>query len=249
MFNARFSIKATAEKEAMDPKLISKLAKFSALSPESEHALRDALTYTRFVAPRTGPLPDTSASDDTLVILEGWAARYSLVRDGRRQITAFLLPGDHCRLSDGAQDTVAISPLTLSVIRADERKELETAHPDLAEAMVAAEHHDRVRLCGLATALGRLDAEQRIAWTLCDLWQRADAIGMIDDGHLRFPLTQPDIADHTGLTPVHVNRMMRKLREEGLAEHKGQCLTIHDYAALAAKSDYRSCRTGTSQLA
>ncbi|WP_137787824.1 Crp/Fnr family transcriptional regulator [Sphingomonas sp. 3P27F8] len=228
----------------MEPKILQKLRRFAYLSRDDMNDVEQLLHHRRHIGARTDAVALGKISRDTIIILGGWAARYGLVKDGRRQITSFLLPGDHSRLDNPEQAIAAINHLDVAFVRADDLAALERDRPQVGVALARARLAEEARLCALATSLGRLDAEDRIGRTLCDLWHRADAIGLIRDGSLHFPLTQPDLADYTGLTAVHVNRMMRRLRVDGLAELKGHSLVIHDYAELAARVEYRCTDTG-----
>jgi DNA-binding transcriptional ArsR family regulator len=79
---------------------------------------------------------------------------------------------------------------------------------------------------------GRRDAHERIAHLFYEMLIRYRMVGQAEDDRLPFPLTQEDLADATGLTPVHVNRTLKQLREEGLVELQGKMLTIMDAPGL-----------------
>ena len=82
---------------------------------------------------------------------------------------------------------------------------------------------------------------------LCDLWTRADAVGLIDDDRLNFPPTQADVADSIGLTAVHVNRVMQRLRQDGLLDLRERCLKLPDFDRLAGASGYNTTAKGIDQ--
>ncbi|WP_198283314.1 Crp/Fnr family transcriptional regulator [Sphingomonas sp. PAMC 26617] len=201
------------------------------------HAARPHFPHKDIV--KVGEKPDFA-----LAILSGWAIRYTVVKNGSRQIIGFLLPGDFCHLnllSDAPMDhtIVALSPITVVQIKLDSLTHLFAAHPNIAQAVQAAHFADESQLRASITNLGRRGAAQRLGYLLCDLWSRAAAVGLVEGGCLEFPATQADVADAIGLTAVHVNRMMRCLREDGLIDLKGRYLGLPDFNRLAHISGYR----------
>jgi CRP-like cAMP-binding protein len=86
--------------------------------------------------------------------------------------------------------------------------------------------------------VGRRDARSRIAHLLCELALRMDAAGLAEDGAYRFPLTQEQLADCTGLTPVHTNRVLQSLRQEGLISLTSRSLTVHDWRGLRSVGEF-----------
>ena len=86
--------------------------------------------------------------------------------------------------------------------------------------------------------LGRLGAEGRIAHLFCELNARLEMVGMAADGRYMLPMTQPDLAEASGLTGVHVNRVLRALREKNLLTFKAGEVNILDRKALAAVAEF-----------
>jgi hypothetical protein len=86
--------------------------------------------------------------------------------------------------------------------------------------------------------IGRRDAYERVAHLLCELHARLDAIGMTDGYRYELPLTQTDLADSVGVSTVHVNRVLQKLRHEGLISFGGKSVTIHDWDRLREVGDF-----------
>jgi len=167
-------------------------------------------------------------------IEEGWAYRFHLFGDGRRQITALFLPGDYCEPQWGlgqciTQPVVAITPVRTTRIVCQPA----TAH--------SAEYHQQLRLALAKTierqadwlvSLGRRSARERIAQLLCEIYDRLHDSGRAYAQQCAVPLTQQDIADITGLTAVHVNRTLQAMRSAGLVYLQSKWLRIPDMNAL-----------------
>jgi CRP-like cAMP-binding protein len=172
------------------------------------------------------------------VVLDGWAARYKLLPDGRRQITALYVRGDLCDpswLSPAAvpQPVVAMSGLKTASVST---REVHDGAEQDSRLMSAVWDETRVALdtqSEWALNLGRKSARERLAHLFCELAARLGAIGSGRGVFCDMPLTQNEIADFTGLTSVHVNRTIKGLRKDRLIELRGHRLHIPDVAKLA----------------
>lgn len=176
-----------------------------------------------------------------LLILSGWACRYKMLEDGRRQIVSLLVPGDMCDLHNDVLAKMDHSIGAVTAVRyvsvSDEAlQRLSTDHPRVGRALwwqmlvnVATQREWTINI-------GRRSAEERIGSLLCELMLRLRAVGLSSRTAFDFPLTQNDIAEATGLTSVHVNRMMQQLRAAGLIRLSGKVLTIPDLARLQTAS-------------
>jgi CRP-like cAMP-binding protein len=178
------------------------------------------------------------------LLLRGWAACYKLLENGGRQIINFPLPGDLVGLRsflfqvpDYSVDTLTEVELaefsTTSLLRLLDR------HPRLAAALLWMISRDEAIVCEHLVNVGRRDATQRVAHLLLELAQR---IGDREEGTLvtayDCPLTQPDLADALGLTAIHVNRVLRTLRERQLVTMSRHRVTIHDPEALSRIAEF-----------
>lgn len=171
------------------------------------------------------------------LVLEGWACRYKQLPDGRRQIVAFFIPGDLCDLNvyilKEMDHTVgAITSIRVAEIGRDAFETLMVDHPRVTQALFWNELVTVAIQREWTLNLGQRTAYERLAHMFVELFLRFETIGRTDGNSFEFPLTQTDIADAAGLAPVHVNRMLKELRLDGLIELKGKTLTIPDMAAL-----------------
>lgn len=175
--------------------------------------------------------------DHMFQIVHGWAGRYRLLSDGRRQITGLYLPGDICDpcwLDGGrtVQSVVALTPI--QAVRAP-RRELETQtaiDPSLMKFLWRnAQFAQQIQAEWLVN-LGRKNAIERLSHLLCELFTRLSIAGEIEGAACEMPLTQLDLADLAGLTPVHVNRTLQEMRAMRLIELQSRRLTILDWESL-----------------
>ena len=169
----------------------------------------------------------------------GWAARTRIIEDGRRQIIAVFLPGDlmgvKSMLLERQADTIeCLTDVSVRAIDYKRLLELSAAHHAVALRIMFQLGEDERRLHNWITALGRGNAEERIATLLLDLRGRLLHAGAIQGVAFHLAMTQQEIADHLGLTIVHVNRVLRRLREAGIFTLKGRRMaTIDDLNRLA----------------
>jgi len=174
-----------------------------------------------------------------LVITQGWAARTRVLRDGIRQITALYIPGDVCELfwleeSPVVQPIVALTELRGTAVPAAEIRRRTTQETPLRNAVLReAQWTAEARSEWLAN-LARRDSTSRIAHLFCELLARQRAAGLASGNCCDLPLTQHDLADLAGITPIHTNRTLQALRAAGLIELRGKRLRVLDVDRLTA---------------
>ncbi|MBT2245069.1 Crp/Fnr family transcriptional regulator [Sphingobium sp. BHU LFT2] len=168
-------------------------------------------------------------------LLEGWACRYRMLPDGRRQITALYLPGDFCEPHWALGRPASQSIVALTNIR---------ARSSPCEVPTSVGGHNQQegfwndlldgweRQSSWLVTLGRRTALERLSHLLLELFARMRQSGLTYGSQCALPLTQMDIADLTGLTPVHVNRTLQTMRSKGLVELQSKWLRIPDMDAL-----------------
>lgn len=166
---------------------------------------------------------------------EGWACRYSLLPDGRRQITALYLPGDFCEpqwlLSGKAElPVVALTGVRAMVVPL---ASIHSRPGDVVKRLLGDMVQMMERQSRSIISLGRKSAVERVSELLCDLCKRLGG-AQAGDSLCTIPLTQRDIADVVGLTPVHVNRVLQGLRQRGMVEIRGRTLLVRAEQPLGA---------------
>lgn len=211
----------------------SKLAAFARLSVDDREALFRAMANVRTVDARRDLIREGDRPRYVHVVLDGWAAAYKTLPDGKRQIVAFFVPGDLCDasvylLKQMDHSIEAITRLKVAMISPDEMWALTVERPRLTQALWWEALVTAAIAREWTLSLGQRTAHQRIAHLLIELYLRLKTVGRTRDGHCDFPLTQNELADATGLTSVHVNRTLQELRRDGLIELERKQLQILD---------------------
>jgi CRP-like cAMP-binding protein len=226
--------------------LLQKLLQFSDFSDEDKHLINE-LTSERqkTYGPREDVIREGEHSDDIHVVLSGLACRYKHLENGSRQIMAFLVPGDPCDseifiLSEMDHSIGTLSASVVAFVSGARMKELLLNRPSIALAFWWNTLQDEGVLRERIIDEGRRDAYSRIGFLIYEVFVRMRAFGQIEDQKFEFPVTQEDLADATGLTPVHVNRMLKRLRDEKLIAIEGKIWTILDPQGLRKAAQYEA---------
>ena len=167
----------------------------------------------------------------------GWVARTRRLPDERNQIIATFLPGDFFGvktifLVQQPDALEALSAVTVEFLDHREVLNLARENPDVGIRLWWQICEDQRRIHSWVTALGRGNAEERIAAMLLDFRVRLQRAGLAGES-FRLPMTQQQMADYLGLTVVHVNRVLRRLREAGGISVSGRRVVIRNMQAVA----------------
>ena len=190
----------------------------SATEPELWQDLPDAQHH----APQQD-LCTAGAPPPSRLIVAGWACRYCLHADNRRQILGFLLPGDFVGrvLLPDLPLLYAVAALTeLKTVSARPLVEA-AAHPDsaaLARAVRLTARLDDLLLLNQLLRLGQQTARERVVHLILELHERLGWVGLARDDRFAMPLTPDVLADALGLSVVHMNRALQQLRTDGLLD-------------------------------
>jgi CRP-like cAMP-binding protein len=222
--------------------LVAKLSGFAPLSDSDVDVLEALCSKEERVNAGVNLVGEGSTPRQGFVITRGLACRYRLMADGRRQILTLLIPGDfydlHAFLLNVADHSVVtMAPTWLARIERDTVSEIVRHHPRIGAALWWSAMQEAAILRERIVALGRRNARARIAYLFCEVLWRHRAIGLSEDQSLQLPLTQADIADTLGLTVVHVNRVLQKLRREGLVTLAHRRLTLHNVDRLQSLAE------------
>lgn len=222
----------------MANRFIAKLSRFAALDEGDIVALNKATANARWVAARHDLIREGDRPGPVFVILEGWACRYKILPTGTRQVLAYLMPGDSCDLHVGllAEMDHSIQAVTRARVATIDRVEMDATlerRRGIARAMYIAQLVDEGTMRAWITSMGRRASVERVAHLMCELYLRARNIGLTEETNLEVPLSQAMLADSLGMTPVHLNRVLKQLRLHGAMTLKRGSLTITDPLKLA----------------
>ncbi len=217
---------------------LRKLACFHEMSESDVEFMRRFKSGELTVGPGTPILIEGARSPQLFTVLSGLGLRYKTLEDGRRQVLNFAMPGDFLGLQaavDGemSHSIEATTEMTLCVFKRSEIWSLFKHRPNRAfdiTWIAAGEEHF---LSEALTSIGQRSAIERIAWGLLLIWERARQLRLLDNGTLHFPYRQQDLADALGLSLVHTNKTLAKLRERDLVSWVDHRLRIRDTRALA----------------
>ncbi|HEX8447261.1 MAG TPA: Crp/Fnr family transcriptional regulator [Sphingomonas sp.] len=176
-------------------------------------------------------------------LLTGFVQRNRITIDGQRQITGVYVPGDMFGMQlPGADAAVqgfeTLGAATIDAIALDDVANLATARPGVAKALWQHAIADAAAACEWMSNLGRRDARDRILNLICELGLRLERAGMGTRDRFELPLTQSDLADAAGLTPVHVNRVLQSLSADGTIARRGRNIVIDDWPRVSRLADF-----------
>lgn len=223
--------------------LARKLSAFVSLS-DSELAVLAGLHQRRRTFSAGRDLVHQGQSKQAAYILaSGWVCSYKIQPDGSRQIVDFQIPGDFLglrsvllRTSDHSFEPI-VDIQAAEVFTADLLKAFADT-PRLATAIFWAASRDEAMVVEHLVNIGRRDADIRVAHFLLELGARLALVGMGSKEGYACPLTQYHLADALGLSAIHVNRVLRRLREQGLVTFRDGHVSFHDHESLVDLADF-----------
>ena len=220
-----------------------KLKAFSALSDE-DLATLSALHARRRRFPAGRDMIRQGQSEHAAFILaEGWVCSYKLLSNGSRQILDFKIPGDllglrSILLRTADHNEEPISEVNATEVHKDEVFRAFSATPSLATAVLWSASRDEALLVEHLVGLGRRNAAERTAHFFLEMAARLSLVGYGTKTGYACPLSQYLLADALGLSAVHVNRVLRELREEGLVTFQSGQVRFDNFDALVKFADF-----------
>jgi CRP-like cAMP-binding protein len=178
------------------------------------------------------------------ILQSGWACSFKLLPDGGRQIIAFPLPGDCVGLRSVLLRTSdhsfsALTDIVASSVEASRMMEIFNEHPRLGAAILWAASRDEAMVVEHLVSIGRRTAIERTAYFFLELSERLRLVGLATNKEFACPLNQYVLADALGLSAIHVNRVLRQLRERKLMTFKDRKVTILDMGRLKALAGFQ----------
>lgn len=219
-----------------------KLELFGPLPDTDKHLLEEVVKNGRVIEAETSIIRQGDSPRDVHLVMTGMAYRSKTLQDGRRQIFAYLLPGDFCDLNVfilSAMDHDIETLSRSSVVKIPRPQILEMMdRPALARALWWATLVDEATLREWLVNLGQRDAEHRLAHLFCEIHARLSALDLTSDGAFELPITQVQLAETMGLSRAHMNHALQQLRARNLLDLKGGLLAIRDIGTLRTMSGF-----------
>ncbi|WP_246102716.1 Crp/Fnr family transcriptional regulator [Methylobacterium terricola] len=205
--------------------------------------LHDLCGRTHQVSANEDIIGEGERPENVHLVMEGFACRYKLLSDGKRQIMALLVPGDFCDLHIailGEMDHSIGTGWGCTCVKIPRAtiNDLTTNHPRIARALWWATLTDEGTLREWLVNMGQRRADKQMAHLFCELLVRLQTVGCADEDSFEFPISQSDLADTLGVTPVHVNRVLQELRAQNLIVWRSKRLQILNVERLKAFCDF-----------
>lgn len=217
--------------------LVAKLCRLAPLQQADTDAIHGLAIRTAHVRSHGYLVREGDTAVDCCLLLDGYACRSKTTSKGGRQIVSFHMPGDildlqHLLLSRADHDVQTITDATIAWIAAADLRQAAHDHPLLAEALWRDTLIDASIFREWVLNVGRRSGRARIAHLLCEFAARREQARLGPLENLELPMTQEELGDATGLTSVHVNRMLAELQSLGLIERKGRKVQIVNWARM-----------------
>jgi len=226
-------------------RVIRRLETRRALSEEDRNAIR-ALPFTyRTLEASTYMVREGEPPQICTILLSGFAYRHKITEKGARQILSLHLPGEFLDLQNSMLEVADHNVQTLTraeiaAVPVTALHRLVTEHPAVARAMWIDTLVDAAIFREWLVNVGRRDSHSRIAHLLCEFALRLEMAGLASHYRYELPMTQEQIADCTGLTPVHVNRVLKDLGRQGLISRERRSVAIANWEGLSHAGDFNS---------
>ena len=226
-----------------DHPLVRKLENYAPLGEAEKLAIVEATSHPRRLSAREELVEEGAPPEGMAILLSGFACRTKLLPDGRRQVLAYLVPGDYCDmhvdLLRRMDHTIsAATPATVAIISNDAVQSLVRQHAGIGEALRFGRLVEEAIAREWLVNLGQRTAFERTAALLSEIYIRLASAGLARGGECDFPFTQSELAETLGLSAVHINRTLQELRRQGLITLAERRLSIRDLAGLGRAAMY-----------
>jgi CRP-like cAMP-binding protein len=206
-------------------------------------AYMKSLSAPKSIAKNQAIIREGDSATRCAVLLNGFAARSRVQPDGQIQILSFVLPGDICDLQSliltpSDHSIISVMPCRIAYLPHAILRELITTHPRLGYSFWRETLIDAAIFREWMVNIASRDAYTRLAHLLCEIYTRMAMVGLIEEFRYALPLSQQLLAEATGLTVVHVNRTLKRLKAEGLVTVKPRAVAIHDWQRLAEAGQF-----------
>ncbi len=220
--------------EVITAALIRRLRTSEAISDEDIEIIRALPVTVKDYPAGSAVVRDGQRATDCCLIIEGFCARSKTITDGKRQILSIHIPGEIPDLMSlflhvMDHDLSTLTASRLGLIRHETLKDLHRRRPAVAEMFWRDTLIDAAMFREWIVNVGQRPAPARLAHVMMELRERLRVIGRLEGNNFEMPLTQEEIGEALGTTAVHVNRVIRQLREEGIVElQRGRVIVLDE---------------------
>lgn len=223
--------------------LIEKLTRRDGVSASEIAALAEVLNPPRKVDAHVDIVLEHAYAEHSILLLEGFTARYSTLADGRRQITEINVAGDFVDLhsllmKQMDHGVVTLTPCVIAHAPHSRLRRLTEEHAHLTRLLWLDTIVDAAIHRQWLVAMGRRSGLGHLAHLVCELFTRLSAVGLTEGQTFNLPLTQTVLSDALGLSTVHVNRLIAELRREGLVRWSNPQVEILDWPRLSQIAEF-----------
>ncbi|OLO04066.1 Crp/Fnr family transcriptional regulator [Salinicola socius] len=223
--------------------MIRKLESIFKLTDGEKRVLQDLPVQVESLRAEQDIIRIGERASRSCLLLEGFTCVYKLTSEGKRQIMAVHVPGDmpdlqslHLKVMDIS--IASIGPSVVGFIQHDDLREACEQYPRLTAALWRETLVDASIYRDWILNIGQRSAYPRVAHLLCELLIRLKAVGFAEDDSFHLPITQAELADAIGITPVHMNRVFQALRADELIEASRGKVAILDERRLREEGDF-----------
>jgi CRP-like cAMP-binding protein len=229
--------------DAVSAALVKRLRTYDAISDEDIEIVRGLPVSVREYPAGRAVVRDGERPRECCLVIEGFCTRSKTLSDGKRQILSIHIPGEIPDLMSlflhvMDHDLSTLTVCRLGLIDHGALRQLHRKRPSVAEMFWRDTLIDSAMFREWIVNVGQRPAPARLAHVMMELRERLRVIGRVEGNSFEMPLTQEEIGEALGITGVHVNRVVRQLREEGIAELQRGRVTILDEAKFTELADF-----------
>ncbi|SFM61901.1 Crp/Fnr family transcriptional regulator [Methylobacterium pseudosasicola] len=223
--------------------VIRKLKSIAPLLDTDRRAIESLPVRIHNLDARQDIVRDGDKPSHCCLIIDGWACRYKLLSQGKRQILSFHIAGDipdlqslHVPTMDHSLGT--LTKATVAFIPHDSLRDLTVRHPGIAAIFWRDTLIDAGIFREWLVSMGQRSAFEHVAHLFCELYLKLQAVGLAGNYRCPLPVTQADLADALGLTSVHINRVLQEMRGKTLITLRSRTLVIEAWDELLRISEF-----------
>lgn len=226
--------------------LVTRLRHLYPLSADEERILQDAFTGMITLERDEDIVRDGDHPNHCSLLMDGYVYRYKLLADGQRQILAFHLRGEIFDTQSFLLDTMdhsvaALTPSKVGIIPHSAVREITERFPRITRALWKETLTESAIFRQWLASVGRRPAYERLAHLICETYVRSRSVDIGSRLSIPWPFTQAELGDALGLTPIHINRTLQALRNDGLVRLQGGVLDILDWGGLVDAGQFDPC--------